>query len=66
MVLLCVILFTHLIMIMYVARESCLIFVDEKTSSRMSQLLERKKLHIANPEYAEDSSKRETKNNKKQ
>jgi len=46
-VLLCVILFLHQFMIMFVARESALIFIDERTNSSMSEMLRRRNLHIS-------------------
>ena len=52
---LCVILFLHQFMIMFVARESALIFIDEKTHSSMSEMLRRRNLHIA--EYIPNSQK---------
>lgn len=46
-ILLCVILFLHQFMIMFVARESALIFIDERTNSSMSEMLRRRNLHIS-------------------
>jgi hypothetical protein len=46
-VLLCVILFLHQYMVMFVARESALIFIDEKKFSQMSEMLRRRNLHIS-------------------
>lgn len=46
-VLLCVILLLHQFMIMFVARESALIFIDERTNSSMSEMLRRRNLHIS-------------------
>ena len=40
------ILFIHQVLIFLIARESVLIFWDEKVSSSMSQMLERKNLHV--------------------
>ena len=34
-------------MIMFVARESALIFIDERTNSSMSEMLRRRNLHIS-------------------
>lgn len=45
-VLLCVILFLHQYMVMFVARESALIFIDERKFSSMSEMLRRRNLHI--------------------
>ena len=42
-------------MIMFVARESALIFIDERTNSSMSEMLRRRNLHIA--EYIPNSQK---------
>lgn len=37
----------HLFLIMFVARESALIFIDERTNSSMSEMLRRRNLHIS-------------------
>ena len=37
----------HMFMIMFVARESALIFIDEKSNSSMSEMLRRRNLHIS-------------------
>jgi len=52
---LCVILFLHQFMIMFVARESALIFIDERYFSTMSEMLRRRNLHIA--DYIPNSQK---------
>lgn len=52
---LCVILFLHQFMIMFVARESALIFIDERYYSSMSEMLRRRNLHIA--DYIPNSQK---------
>ena len=54
-VLLCVILFLHQYMVMFVARESALIFIDEKKNSQMSEMLRRRNLHIS--DYVPNASK---------
>lgn len=55
--LLCVILFLHQFMVMLVARESALIFIDEKSRSAMSEMLRRANLYIQQLEYIPNANK---------